>query len=723
MALTTVPASLSATAITLTTAAQPNITSVGTLTSLTVSGNTALTLNTSAQPNITSVGTLTALTLSGALTLNTGTNGVPTINLSHSNSDADNFRIQSGIPGTSNGGFTIRDVDAGANRFIIDSSGNISTGSNLSVGTTNTSQFVTILKDHTGYTDIGVSNNTSNSDLYLGVGGSGAGNSDLVNAAYVLAGGASSSLVLGANTDEKMRILASGNVGIGTNNPNQIFHIKNTGQHTTMRIENGNADFLIQAGDAGDDGLHFYDNANTAYRMTIDNAGQVGIGTTTPVTPLTINGTDPLITFENGESPHWQIGFENTQSDRFVIYDNNATSYRLIIDSNGTAGFAGNVTAPNLINIGTDSAIQTTSARQWATIKNTGTGTSDYSEMKWMNNNNNYLVIGTIGSNYNQVDWSGSSYIYSDYEMRIKSQQGIRFYVGGFSHTANNRMTLDQNGNLLVGTADTTLYNNTSGGGIMLAAANRFDAARAGDVVATFNRSDSDGQVIQVYRSGTQVGSVSAEGGDSMIVSGGSAATSGGGLLFHGGAGKVLPARNTASIDATIDLGQASRRFKDIYISGGINFSDASGGVGYSAGNAANTLDDYEEGTWTPTWTGDSSITVNEAKYTRIGGLCYIYFYISAVLPDTSNAGQTIYGLPFTCRAGANYPGLTFAYTGTANLHGTFPGITALIAQNATYIYFHRNDGNAGTVSRAQFRSMAGATDMALILSGCYHVQ
>ena len=73
MALTTVPASLSATAITLTTAAQPNITSVGTLTGLTVSGNTALTLNTSAQPNITSVGTLTALTISGNLTVDTNT--------------------------------------------------------------------------------------------------------------------------------------------------------------------------------------------------------------------------------------------------------------------------------------------------------------------------------------------------------------------------------------------------------------------------------------------------------------------------------------------------------------------------------------------------------------------------------------------------------------------------------------------------------------------------
>ena len=69
MALTTVPASLSATALTLTTAAQPNITSVGTLTGLTVSGNIAGTLTTAAQTNITSVGTLSALTVTGTSTL------------------------------------------------------------------------------------------------------------------------------------------------------------------------------------------------------------------------------------------------------------------------------------------------------------------------------------------------------------------------------------------------------------------------------------------------------------------------------------------------------------------------------------------------------------------------------------------------------------------------------------------------------------------------------
>ena len=84
--------------ITVTTAAQPNITSVGTLTSLAVTGNisagnvsattftgalsgaatTAGTVTTAAQPNITSVGTLTSLGVSGALTTTQLTAGANT---------------------------------------------------------------------------------------------------------------------------------------------------------------------------------------------------------------------------------------------------------------------------------------------------------------------------------------------------------------------------------------------------------------------------------------------------------------------------------------------------------------------------------------------------------------------------------------------------------------------------------------------------------------------
>ena len=44
--------------------------------------------------------------------------------------------------------------------------------------------------------------------------------------------------------------------------------------------------------------------------------------------------------------------------------------------------------------------------------------------------------------------------------------------------------------------------------------------------------------------------------------------------------------------DAAIDLGYSTARFKNLYLSGGVYL----GGTG-----AANHLDDYEEGTWTPT--------------------------------------------------------------------------------------------------------------------------
>ena len=53
---------------TLSTAAQTNITSLGTLSSITVSGSAAMTLTTAAQPNITSVGTLSTLAMGGSIT-------------------------------------------------------------------------------------------------------------------------------------------------------------------------------------------------------------------------------------------------------------------------------------------------------------------------------------------------------------------------------------------------------------------------------------------------------------------------------------------------------------------------------------------------------------------------------------------------------------------------------------------------------------------------------
>lgn len=65
-----------------------------------------------------------------------------------------------------------------------------------------------------------------------------------------------------------------------------------------------------------------------------------------------------------------------------------------------------------------------------------------------------------------------------------------------------------------------------------------------------------------------------------------------------------------------------------------------------SASSDANTLDDYEEGTWTPNIGGTGVITTNGASYTKIGNAVYWLLDFSVTSLGT---GQTtlVQGLPF----------------------------------------------------------------------------
>jgi hypothetical protein len=73
---------------------------------------------------------------------------------------------------------------------------------------------------------------------------------------------------------------------------------------------------------------------------------------------------------------------------------------------------------------------------------------------------------------------------------------------------------------------------------------------------------------------------------------------------------------------------------------------------------AANALDDYEEGTWTPTDASGAglSLTVFSAKYTKIGRLVEIEGSIQ--LPSTASvAAMSFSGLPFTAAGGDDNTG------------------------------------------------------------------
>ena len=78
----------------------------------------------------------------------------------------------------------------------------------------------------------------------------------------------------------------------------------------------------------------------------------------------------------------------------------------------------------------------------------------------------------------------------------------------------------------------------------------------------------------------------------------------------------------------------------------------ASSGVAIGGVGAANTLDDYEEGTFTPTMSTASSHAVQQGFYTKVGRIVHCQITLQWVNSGTSTG--TLGGLPFTV-FGQNY--------------------------------------------------------------------
>lgn len=83
----------------------------------------------------------------------------------------------------------------------------------------------------------------------------------------------------------------------------------------------------------------------------------------------------------------------------------------------------------------------------------------------------------------------------------------------------------------------------------------------------------------------------------------------------------------------------------------------ASAEQGISFDNGANTLEHYEEGTFTPTLygattAGNINYVFREGSYIRIGNLCYVTFRLAWTSLGGATGTMRISGLPFTIRSG-----------------------------------------------------------------------
>jgi len=268
----------------------------------------------------------------------------------------------------------------------------------------------------------------------------------------------------------------------------------------------------------------------------------------------------------------------------------------------------------------------------------------------------------------------------------LKSSGGI---IAWNDNSGNEYMRIDSSGNLLVGTTDTNPATNNVNGFATIG--NITEMSRSAGEVLRINRGN-DGTIVNFKSGGATVGSIGYIS-SGLYIDG----ESGHAGLRFGGA-DISPRDGGADADAAIQLGSSSNRFTDLYLSGGVYL----GGTG-----AANYLDDYEEGTWTPTFvpqtnsfssiTYDSSVT---GRYVKVGDIVHVAGFVSTdSLSVGSAAGNLLIGgLPFTV---ANSPADIPLWAGSIGFASAWGGDTpsSLLAEkNTTNVnIYYRNSANAAT--------------------------
>ena len=527
MALTTIPASLSATALTLTTAAQPNITSVGTLTGLTVSGNASVTAN------------LPTFTITGQGRVNgfeiAGTSGDTTLTEKSNNgitlgtNNTSRLRIQN------NGDISFYEDTGTTPKFFWDSS-----TESLGIGTTPAHKLH--VADATT-PEIIVEDTTNNVKAVLGADNS------------------------------------VGRIGTDTNHP------------VTFRT-------------------------NDTERMRIDSSGNVGItGQTSPT--FNLDGGFVTQTWGWHLNTSYQAGFTYTTTDRSLsIFTKSADNADYIKFSTG-----GSATERMRIDFSGRVGIGISNPTEKFTVVNSSSGIVG----RFTNNTNQTLDLGVI---------SGSGAAGGVYYNNANSGYHA-FQVGGTERwRINPNGVLVSGGNTAVGVGGTPADANfieVGAGYINLA---RDDTADADQIVFAKN-----GAIHTKLKTINGAFVIDSASGNVHVTANSNS------LNYNGSTLKPFD-----SDDTNIDLGTSGARWKDLYLSGGVNFSDATGGTTYSAGNAANTLDDYEEGTYTATPTvqsGTVSIdsSYDQLAYTKIGRNVTINGRIR--LSTTSASGYFRIALPF----------------------------------------------------------------------------
>ena len=129
---------------------------------------------------------------------------------------------------------------------------------------------------------------------------------------------------------------------------------------------------------------------------------------------------------------------------------------------------------------------------------------------------------------------------------------------------------------------------------------------------------------------------------------------------------------------------------------------------------AANALNDYEEGTWTPSLGGNASYNFQSGFYTKVGNIVHVAFRITLSGGTTNANGLRLDGLPFTVGAttnvGTNLSGWFSA--ASSNAENVFLGLEA---NDVHPLFYYQNANGTST-----FLGTDAGTGFSMTFSGTY---
>ena len=137
-----------------------------------------------------------------------------------------------------------------------------------------------------------------------------------------------------------------------------------------------------------------------------------------------------------------------------------------------------------------------------------------------------------------------------------------------------------------------------------------------------------------------------------------------------------------------------------------------------SASADANCLDDYEEGTFTPTYIGASSnptVTYGQqvGKYTKIGNVVYYFIRLDTTATAGGGGALSITGLPFTVGADQTVPGAYIGYTVNWTTNAPTFGRSSGVA-----VELYRS----GTTGEAAITTANLSASIGFIIGGMYRI-